>query len=176
MASVFGHAALAGAMGVALPDRLRRKGVITLGVLCSMMPDLDVISFKVSIPYHAFWGHRGMTHSILFGVGFGVLMMLLFHYKEEIKNKAILAFYYAVCTVSHGVLDGMTTGGMGIAYFSPFDDERYFLPYRMIQVSPLGISRFFNNWGLEVLKSEFVWIGIPSLIFIGLVYGIRKFR
>ncbi len=176
MASVFGHAALAGAMGAALPSRLRRRGVIATGMLCSMMPDLDVISFNLGIPYHGFWGHRGMTHSILFGAGLGLMMMLIFHFREEIKDKAILGFYYIVCTVSHGVLDGMTTGGMGIAYFSPFDDGRYFLPYRMIQVSPLGISRFFNKWGLEVLKSEFVWIGIPSLIFIGLAIGIRKLR
>ena len=176
MASVFGHAALAGAMGVGLPRRLRRKGVITLGVLCSMMPDLDVISFKLGIPYHGFWGHRGMTHSILFGIGLGVLVMLLFHYRDTVRDKFIIALYYSICTVSHGLLDGMTTGGMGIAYFSPFDDARYFLPYRMIQVSPLGISRFFNKWGLEVLKSEFIWIGIPSLIFIALIYGFRRLR
>jgi len=176
MASVFGHAALAGAIGVGLPRRLRRKGVITLGVLCSMMPDLDVISFKLGIPYHGFWGHRGMTHSILFGIGLGVLIMLLFHYRDTVRDKFIIALYYSICTVSHGLLDGMTTGGMGIAYFSPFDDARYFLPYRMIQVSPLGISRFFNKWGLEVLKSEFIWIGIPSLIFIALIYGFRRLR
>ena len=137
MASVFGHAALAGAMGYALPKVLRRKGVITLGVLCSMMPDLDIISFRFGIPYHGFWGHRGMTHSILFGAGFGLLIMLLFHFRTEIKDKIILALYYMICTISHGVLDGMTTGGMGIAYFSPFDNERYFLPLRMIKVSPL---------------------------------------
>jgi len=174
MASVFGHAALAGAMGVALPKILRKKGVITLGILCSMMPDLDVVSFQLGIPYGGFWGHRGMTHSIMFGVGFGLLMMLLFHYRAAIRDKVILALYYIICTVSHGILDGMTTGGRGIAYLSPFDDGRYFLPFRMIKVSPIGISRFFNKWGLEVLISEFIWIGIPSLIFVALVIVYRK--
>lgn len=174
MASVFGHAALAGAMGVALPKVLRKKGVITLGVLCSMMPDLDVLSFRYGIPYESFWGHRGMTHSILFGAGFGLLMMLLFHFRAEIKDKLILASYYMLCTISHGVLDGMTTGGRGIAYFSPFDDDRYFLPFRVIQVSPIGISRFFNEWGLAVLRSEFLWIGVPSLMFVAVVFAFRK--
>jgi inner membrane protein len=176
MASVFGHAALAGAMGTALPKVLRRKGVIVLGILCSMMPDLDIISFKLGIPYYAFWGHRGMTHSIVFGAAFGLLMMFLFHFRAKIKDKLILAFYYMICTISHGVLDGMTTGGMGIAYFSPFNDERYFLPFRMIKVSPIGISKFFNEWGLTVLKSEFVWIGIPSLIFVAFVFLFRKIK
>ena len=174
MASVFGHAALAGAMGVALPKILRRKGVITLGILCSMMPDLDVISFKFGIPYSSFWGHRGMTHSIVFGAGFGLLMMLLFHFRAKLTNKLILAFYYMTCTISHGVLDGMTTGGRGIAYLSPVDDGRYFLPYRMIKVSPLGISNFFSEWGFSVIVSEMIWIGIPSLIFITMVFMIRK--
>lgn len=174
MASVFGHAALAGALGTALPKVLRRKGVIVLGILCSMMPDLDVLSFRFGIPYSSFWGHRGMTHSILFGAVFGLLMMMLFHFRERWKDKVIVGFYYMVCTVSHGVLDGMTTGGRGIAYFSPFDDDRYFLPFRVIQVSPIGISRFFNEWGLQVLKSEFIWIGIPSIIFAILIIMGRK--
>lgn len=176
MASVFGHAALAGAMGVGLPKVLRSKGVILLGILCSIMPDLDVLSFKLGIPYHGFWGHRGMTHSIIFGAGFGLLVMILFHFRAELKDKLILAFYYMICTISHGVLDGMTTGGMGIAYFSPIDDGRYFLPFRMIKVSPIGISRFFNEWGLAVLKSEFIWIGIPSIIFVVLLFIVRKLK
>ncbi|MFT4533576.1 MAG: inner membrane protein [Saprospiraceae bacterium] len=176
MASVFGHAALAGAIGVALPKVLRRKGVILLGVLCSILPDLDVLSFNLGIPYHGFWGHRGMTHSIVFGAGFGLLVMILFHFRAELKDKLILAFYYMFCTISHGVLDGMTTGGMGIAYFSPFDDGRYFLPFRMIKVSPIGISRFFNEWGLAVLKSEFIWIGTPCLIFVLMVFIVRKLK
>ena len=176
MASVFGHAALAGAMGATLPKVLRRKGVIILGVLCSMMPDLDVLSFKFGIPYSGFWGHRGMTHSIVFGAAFGLLMMFLFHFRAEIKDKLILTFYYMICTISHGVLDGMTTGGKGIAFFSPFDDDRYFLPFRMIKVSPIGISNFFNEWGLAVIKSEFVWIGIPSMIFVALVFVVRKMK
>ena len=176
MASVFGHAALAGAMGAALPKVLMRKGVIILGVLCSIMPDLDVLSFKFGIPYHSFWGRRGVTHSIVFGAGFGLLIMFLFHFRAEIKDKLILSFYYMICSISHGVLDGMTTGGMGIAYFSPFDDVRYFLPFRMIKVSPIGISRFFNEWGVAVLKSEFIWIGIPSMIFVALVFAFKKMK
>ncbi len=176
MASVFGHAALAGAIGVALPKVLRRKGVIALGILCSMMPDLDVISFTLGIPYSSFWGHRGMTHSIVFGAGFGLLIMLFFHFRAKVKDKLILALYYMICTISHGILDGMTTGGRGIAYLSPFDDGRYFLPYRMIKVSPIGISNFFSEWGMAVIVSEFIWIGIPSLIFVAIVIAVRKLK
>lgn len=176
MASVFGHAILAGAAGTALNEELRKPKVFILGILCSIFPDADIISFRFGIPYEGFWGHRGMTHSILFGLLFGVLIMLLFHWKSIVKNKTVLALYYSFCTISHGILDGMTTGGRGIAFFSPFDTERYFLPFRKIQVSPIGASRFFSEWGLEVIRSEAFWIGIPSLVFIVVMLAIRKFR
>jgi inner membrane protein len=58
----------------------------------------------------------------------------------------------------------MTTGGLGVAFFSPFENSRYFLPYRPIKVSPMGLEQFFGEWGLEVIKSEIIWIGIPFLI------------
>jgi inner membrane protein len=58
----------------------------------------------------------------------------------------------------------MTTGGLGVAFFSPFENSRYFLPYRPIKVSPMGFQKFFSEWGLEVIKSEIIWIGIPLLV------------
>jgi len=54
----------------------------------------------------------------------------------------------------------MTNGGLGIAFFSPFDPARYFLPWRPILVSPIGASVFFHpvelggQFGAEVLR---VW-------------------
>jgi inner membrane protein len=174
MASVFGHAILAGAVGSALKDELRKPQVFILGIICSIFPDADVLGFRYGIPYDSLWGHRGITHSILFGIFFGIFVMFLFHWKSTIKNKAALASYYSICTVSHGFLDGMTTGGMGVAYFSPFNVERYFLPFRKIQVSPLGASKFFSEWGLAVIKSEMFWIGVPSLIFIVITIVSRR--
>jgi len=69
-----------------------------------------------------------------------------------------------MCTASHSLLDAMTTGGLGVAFFSPFENARYFLPWRPIQVSPMGFKKFFSEWGLEVIKSELIWIGIPFVL------------
>jgi inner membrane protein len=55
----------------------------------------------------------------------------------------------------------MTDGGLGIAFFSPFDRTRYFLPWRPIRVSPIGVASFFSRWGLEVLASELVYVWLP---------------
>ncbi len=176
MASVFGHAILAGAVGTTLQKELRKPKVFVLGIICSIFPDADILSFRFGIPYESFWGHRGMTHSILFGFLFGFFVMLFFHWKNSLKNKSILTIYYSICTISHGFLDGMTSGGRGVAFFSPFDTERYFLPFRKIQVSPIGASRFFSEWGLEVIRSEVFWIGGPSLIFVMMVVILRKLK
>ena len=76
-------------------------------------------------------------------------------------------------TASHGVLDAMTDGGLGIAFFAPFDNGRYFLPWTPIKVSPIEITAFFTVRGLQVLRSELVWIGIP----VGLwILGIALYR
>ncbi len=56
------------------------------------------------------------------------------------------------------MLDATTNGGLGIAFFSPFDLDRYFLPWRPLQVSPIGLGAFFSDWGWEVIKSEAMWV------------------
>ena len=74
--------------------------------------------------------------------------------------------FFTTCTISHGVLDALTTGGLGVAFFSPFDNLRYFFPWRPIKVSPIGVGRFFGERGIRVILSELIWIGIPSFLYI----------
>ena len=75
---------------------------------------------------------------------------------------------------SHGALDALTTGGLGVAFFSPWDLERYFFSFRPIRVSPLGIKAFFSSRGLRVLASEFWWVGLPCAAALGLRFGFKK--
>lgn len=74
---------------------------------------------------------------------------------------------------SHGLLDAFTNGGLGIAFFSPFDPRRYFFPWRPVQVSPIGMA-FFGRWGLRVLRSEVVWIWLPLAALVGAVLLCRS--
>lgn len=163
MASVFGHALTAYALGTSFGNELRTKKLWILGILCAVLPDADVLAFKFGIAYEDFWGHRGFTHSFIFAMLFGVLVTAIFYSKKLTpKTGLFLILYFSICTASHGILDAMTSGGLGIAFFSPFDNNRYFFPWRPIQVSPIGASRFFSIWGIKVLLSELLWIGIPS--------------
>jgi inner membrane protein len=67
----------------------------------------------------------------------------------------------------------MTDGGLGIAFFAPFDNTRYFLPFRPIKVSPIGLS-FFSARGLDVIRSELLWVCLPAAIIAGAVLLYRK--
>jgi membrane-bound metal-dependent hydrolase YbcI (DUF457 family) len=57
-------------------------------------------------------------------------------------------------TASHGFFDALTSGGLGIAFFAPFDNTRYFFPIRPIPVSPLDPAAFLHWRGLRVLVWE----------------------
>ena len=72
--------------------------------------------------------------------------------------------YFFLATASHGFLHAMTDGGLGVAFFSPFDNHRFFLPWTPIRVSPIGVGRFFTDRGLAVLQSELRWTWVPAAL------------
>ncbi len=167
MASAFGHAFAAYALGSGFSNTLKSWKFWLLGCICAILPDADVIGFKFDIAYGDFWGHRGFTHSFLFAFLTGIGITLLFFRKKlTLKNSFIYILYFSLCTASHSILDAMTTGGLGVAFFSPWIETRYFFPWKPIQVSPIGITNFFSEWGKRVLLSELIWIGIPGTIYI----------
>lgn len=135
MASAFGHAAVAYALGKFTSKPLRNWKLFLLGIICSIIPDADVISFSLGIPYESFWGHRGFTHSLFFAFAFGGFVAFFLYPKQRKKwSGFILWMYFFLATASHSLLDAMTSGGLGVAFFSPFDNTRYFLPWRPIKV------------------------------------------
>jgi inner membrane protein len=134
-----------------------------LGAFCSVLPDLDVIGFPQGIQYGDLWGHRGMTHSVLFAALLAGILVTLWYRGKPAIAMAGFYLYFFFCTASHGVLDALTNGGLGVAFFSPFDTTRYFFPIRPVVVSPIGITEFFSTYGIRILASEAIWIWLPSL-------------
>jgi inner membrane protein len=68
----------------------------------------------------------------------------------------------------------MTNGGLGVAFFAPFDNSRYFFSFTPIQVSPISVRAFFSERGMRALASELVWICLPAIIFAGAVLWSRR--
>lgn len=166
MATIISHAVVALTAGKLIPQKCITTPVLVAGIILSMLPDADVITFGIGIPYESPLGHRGITHSILFAFAISVLITLLFHRKQryDIQAFATVILFLFISTVSHGILDAMTTGGLGVGFFIPFSDQRFFLPYRPVLVSPIGFENFFSSWGMAVIKSEIKYIWIPCAI------------
>ncbi|MGA7794593.1 MAG: metal-dependent hydrolase [Candidatus Acidiferrales bacterium] len=175
MASVFSHAVAALGIGACFYTPRIPKRVWAIGALCSVVPDLDVIGFHYGIHYGDFWGHRGFTHSIVFAALVGAVALLVpFRRSLPSISRFSLWMYFFLATASHGFLDAMTDGGLGIAFFAPFDNRRYFLPWTPIRVSPIGIERFFTARGLAILQSELLWIWLPAGLLAVSAWMIRR--
>lgn len=158
MATIFSHGVVAVALGQAAPSQYRKDWRFWyLAVACACLPDADVVSFLMGIKYGDLWGHRGMTHSLVFAGVVGAAASWRF------KGSWKLALLFAVITASHGVLDAFTNGGLGVAFFSPFDATRYFFPWTPIEVSPIGAG-FFSARGVAIILNELKWIWLPALV------------
>lgn len=176
MASVISHAVAAVAIGSVAgpphaPARLRAAAIA-----CAVIPDLDAIGFRLGVPYGSVFGHRGFTHSILFALLTAAAAMAVTArgVEPDPENRVLLTL--GLAALSHGLLDAATNGGLGVAFFSPFSNHRYFFPMRPIEVSPIGIRPFFSGRGIEVLRSEALWIWLPSATLAALAAVVRRAR
>ena len=166
MPSVFSHAVSAFGIGAlfyrpGIPNR-----VWITGAVCAALPDIDVIGFSFGVRYGDLLGHRGLTHSFVFAAIFAALTLVMFHASVPSMSRTVLWLYLFTVTASHGLLDALTDGGLGVAFFSPFSNRRYFFAFTPIRVAPIGITRFFSSRGLEVLRSELLWVWLPSAMLI----------
>jgi inner membrane protein len=171
MPSIFSHAVAAIGIGACFYRPSIPARIWFAGAVCSMLPDLDVIGFRFGVRYGDFWGHRGFTHSVLFAALLATVVMALIAWRGITGMSRIsLWTFLFLATASHGFLDAMTDGGLGVAFFSPVDNSRYFLPFTPIRVSPIGISRFFSPRGFAVIKSELLWIWLPTALLISVLW------
>ena len=173
MPTIISHGVLAAGLGNMLASGRLPARFWVLSVLCSILPDFDVVSFHLGIRYEDMLGHRGLTHSLAFALASSLIVVFVaFPRLPRGWSRLSLISYFFVVTASHGFLDAMTDGGLGIAFFAPFDDTRYFLPFRPIRVSPIGRD-FLGAQGLDVIMSEIVWVWFPVL---AIVCAVRFYR
>ncbi|HWH59965.1 MAG TPA: metal-dependent hydrolase [Terriglobales bacterium] len=173
MATPISHAFAALSVGSCFYRTAVPKRVWVAAALCSAIPDLDAIGFRFGVRYGDFWGHRGFTHSLVFAALLAGAVTLVFRHTVGI-TRISLFIYMFVATASHGLLDAMTNGGLGVAFLAPFDNQRFFLPWRPVRVSPIAVSRFFSLRAIGILKTELIWIWLPSAVFALAVLAVRS--
>ena len=150
----FGHVAVGMALGRLATGKAspRRVGLAMLGMSAlAMLPDADVIAFVLRIPYAATWGHRGASHSLFLAA---VVALAVAAGTRLARGPALKAGLLTLAALgSHGLLDAMTTGGLGAALLWPLNDTRYFFPLRPIPVAPIGVG-MLSQRGLYVVVVE----------------------
>jgi inner membrane protein len=156
MPTVFSHAAIGFVAAKFATEATEPNTQIVLAsMVLSALPDADAL-FLGLIPYNHPFGHRGFTHSLVFAAIIGVATALVFSKAGWANQHSFwsLAIIFSVVTASHGFFDAMTDGGLGVAFFAPFTNHRYFLPLRPIPVAPLSLEGLMTARGLQVFRAE----------------------
>ena len=152
---------------------------LVLSVICSAIPDIDNLFARIfNIPYGHFFGHRGFFHSPFFALVFSLFVVFVFFHKSKSfsHRRIYLVAYFFLLTVSHGLFDALTNGGLGVAFLSPFSNTRYLFPWTPIQASPFGVTAFFTDPGQQAFADECAWLLFPVFLIWFTVWIARKIR
>lgn len=161
MPTVFTHAAVPLALWCASERGRISARLLGAGIAAAVLPDADVLAFALHIPYADAFGHRGASHSLLFAALLAVLATLLARPLRAGRMQA--AAFVFVCALSHPLLDALTSGGLGVALWWPWSEQRLFAPWRPIRVSPFA-NGFFSERGVQTVLSELRWVWLPLAV------------
>lgn len=174
MTTIMTHAFVGAAMVIGVKNTLPKSLLFPTAfyaAVIAMVPDLDVIAFNFGISYGSPFGHRGLSHSLVFALTVALIAMLYIRLRSRIpartnqKSYAICFGLLFLSIASHPLLDMLTDGGLGCALFAPFDWGRYFFPVTPIPVSPIGIHGNIADvflWELAMVWPIFIALAIQS--------------
>jgi inner membrane protein len=175
MPSIFAHAVAGAAVGSAFAPPYVARRVWIAAAVCAALPDIDALGRPLgNLRYEAaFGGHRGFTHSVAFAVLLAVLITWGF-FRESRWNRVRPRLWatFFMATVSHGVLDALSTIGNGVAFWAPFSWTHYafvWQPLGEIGPGPRGPERL-----LAIVGNELLWVGLPALIVVAIARFIRR--
>jgi inner membrane protein len=162
MPTPFTHAVVPFGIAAALGRERIPLRLTGAGALASILPDVDVIAFRLGIPYADAFGHRGASHSLTFALAVALIAAAL-HERLGATRRAAFALVLAAAA-SHPLLDALTDGGLGVALLWPFSNDRFFAPFQPIHVAPISPRRLLTDRGLRVLTSEVLWVWAPCAV------------
>jgi inner membrane protein len=161
MCSVLTHPIVPIALAPILLQDALSPPLLLVGAACAVIPDLDVIGLQFGLHSDHMLGHRGLTHSIAFAAVLSATLTYTLFRNSHPDLWEIWLFLF-LSTLSHPLLDMLTNGGRGVALFAPFSNDRYFFPWRPIEVSPISVRRFFSSRGVQIMLSEGKWVWLPA--------------
>jgi inner membrane protein len=174
MPTIISHAIVPIAIGLGMGKDVISTRLLCAGILASILPDFDVVSFRMGIDYAHEFGHRGASHSLVFALGMAMLALIFY---RQLRASPMVAFFFIfVATASHGLLDMLTNGGLGVSLFWPYHEARLFFPVQVIEVSPLSLRRLLSARGMSVILSELIWVWFPSFLLGAFLYFWHRYK
>jgi len=144
-----------------------------IGAAAQSFPDIDFVAAFWNEPSANLLAHRGLTHSILFGVLAVLSASLLAHrlIRHERIGFSVWALLFASEIAAHLALDALNNYGVGL--LEPFDAHRYavnavYVADPFFSVWPLagGIALLFlrekrrrRRWNAFALITSFTYLG-----------------
>ena len=176
MPTIFSHAIFASVIGTAGVTKRVTYWFWILIALCAIIPDADVISYSLGVERGGMFAHRGFTHSIVFAVLCGgFIAFLVYKFLQTGISFTKPLIFFSLVVFSHPLLDMLTDGGPGVALLAPFSNQRFFFPWRPVEVSPIGLG-FFSLRGLTVILSEIIWLWLPAFGILILTKIVRSIK
>jgi inner membrane protein len=172
MALTWTHAFFAVAAGKTVTSRKLPLRFWLLIAVCAGIPDIDVFWRGLVTDRSGIWVHRGIAHSLLAAVLFGLLAAVIYWVcKPRISNlqgqsggsnalatsqppgqvprrgRAFPLFWlvFTLATASHAFLDMLSSGYRGVMLLAPFDDYRYSFSWQPIWSMPHWVAQMFPN-------------------------------
>jgi inner membrane protein len=189
MASAFTHAFIGASLLAVAPRRTRPVLLASALAIVAVIPDLDVLAFGFGIPYEAPLGHRGFTHSLTFAAMLALLAAPALarlagvpppfplpprSRHSRLTQQLWLGGLLFSAIASHGMLDAMTDAGLGIGFFIPLDETRYFLSWRPLRTSPIHPAAFFGSQGVAILANEIRYVWLPVAVVLTASWVLRR--
>lgn len=164
------HLVLGGCIGQVLAGKTLGKKAVFLGMVGQSIPDIDFIGGLWMTEAEHILAHRGLTHSILFGLTVTLLLAWIFRRLFQVQQ-ASFPLYILLFGVNIGVhilLD--TCNAYGTALFYPFTDLRYSFHLLFVADPLFSLIPFVACVGLVFgrgsgqLKKRIAYAGILSAV------------
>lgn len=135
---------------------------LALMLLAGNLPDLDILMLRW-LPYAHPLSHRGFSHSLFVALVITMVITISCRLAGIVHGNApaviVVWLMLFAAMASHGLVDALTDGGLGISLLSPFNLRRYFFPVRPIPVASINPTALFSPYMLHVYAVEAMLFG-----------------
>ncbi|BBU85865.1 hypothetical protein EIMP300_72650 [Escherichia coli] len=87
---------------------------------------------------------------------------------------SLLAVFNRLVAIAQLAGFGNHIGGKWVGWLWPWSDERFFAPWQVIKVAPFALSRYTTPYGHQVIISELMWVWLPGMLLMGMLWWRRR--